>query len=243
MAEKKSSDPTLNAAEGGFGALTPLPFAPGGGGTGAGGSGMPWWMQNLPANLQTQPMMQALSDPNQQTPNHTGPMQAGGQTALAQLLQQAQGSVAGNLQSANQSAKTAAGQATGQASNDPMALQLYFAQTIAPLLQQIQGQQSNQINNYQAATQALMNHVQLPPGMKDIMQANMQQGVADLQGMNSANAAASLQAPFYDQLMNQVSQARDTQMKAYIKQLENAATGSTGTGTVNPFAATPTTGG
>lgn len=133
----------------------------------------------------------------------------------------------------------------GGGGQNPLALQLYFQQTIAPLLSQIQGRQDTQTKQYTDAMGALMNHVALPENMRGILQANMQTQVADMQNVNNATASAALTAPFYDQLMNQVNNAYQEQVKTYMlqKAMEAAAAagtagvGATGTTTTgqNPF--------
>lgn len=168
------------------------------------------------------------------------PGQRSGADVLGELLNSAKGIVGQVKGQADQSTKA---QSSGGDSLDPLALHLYFASTIAPLLTQIQNQQNQQLGTYQSAMGNLLNNVQMPANMKGIMQANMATQIADTQKVNNTNAAAAATAPFYDQLMGQVNAARQSQLQAYMIQKAMEAQQAAGLTGAAPASGAATTSG
>lgn len=115
--------------------------------------------------------------------------------------------------------KTAAGKAASGAGAgskafiSPLAIQLFFSKAIAPLLQQISGEQSQAIDQFKAAG-----------GKVDPRQ------LASMQNVNHALAGAAVAAPAVDALMGQVNQVLNAQNKAYYEAMRANALGTAGSG-------------
>lgn len=127
------------------------------------------------------------------------------------------------------------GQGAGQAA-DPLSQQLFFFQTIAPYLNQIQSQtQSLTGPLYAKAAQQVKG---LPGQYQSAISpflSMMQAGDANLQGALAGSAAI---APSLDALMQNVSAERQAQQKAYYESLLAKTAGAAGGTAGNPFGLT-----
>lgn len=96
---------------------------------------------------------------------------------------------------------------------NPLAMQMFFASTIAPMLQQIQGSQQQAIDQFKQGARGQVDPRQL----------------ASMQNVLNANAAATVAAPAVDQLMSQVNNVLNAQNKAYYEAMRANAVGGTDT--------------
>lgn len=109
---------------------------------------------------------------------------------------------------------------------DPLAQQLFFSQVLGPALSQIQSQTQSITNPLMHQAQAALKGVPNSGGLSAMMSA-MQGGEANLQG---ALGASAITTPGLDQLMNNVTQARQAAQRAYYEAERAAVYGSGGAG-------------
>lgn len=122
-----------------------------------------------------------------------------------------------------------------QQQQSPLAANAYF-QSIAPLLSQIQQRQDSRNQQFFGAMNNFLGQVQLPPGIRELLQSGFANSQRDIQNINDTNAAAALTSPGLDALMKQVQAAQTYAKQAYFEELAAKAAGG-----VTPTSGQPST--
>jgi hypothetical protein len=122
----------------------------------------------------------------------------------------------------------------------PLATQLAFSQTIAPLLQQIAGQQTQQADQYGSIMGQLANNPNIPSQYRAMMQTQIPQMEQAMKNTANEDQIAASVAPGIDALMSQIQQAQSLQKLAQYEQ-EHAIAYGVGSA-ANPLAAALTAG-
>lgn len=129
---------------------------------------------------------------------------------------------------------------------DPLAMQAFFSQTIAPYLQQT----GQQLRDTVSQGNAKINLNSLPPAYRNIMSQAMDMRKQGVQNLTSALQGATVAAPFLDRLNQQLGAATQAQdYDRYIREREmaynqagglNGLLGSTTPGASTTAAISPT---
>lgn len=118
----------------------------------------------------------------------------------------------------------------GTGPTNPLAANAYF-QSIAPMLSQIQQREDSRNQSFFGAMNNFLGQVQLPPGIRELLQSGFANSERDIQNVNDTNAAAAISAPGLDALMKQVQAAQTAAKQAYYEELAAKSAGTAGTGT------------
>jgi hypothetical protein len=114
---------------------------------------------------------------------------------------------------------------------DPLSVQLFFANTIAPYLDKVSGSMKGEADQYAQMMHGLLSGgAKLPDQYRGVMEAAIPQQQTSMKMMADAMAGSALAGPALDQLMNAINQARNTQYKAYLEALKSQTFGTGGGG-------------
>lgn len=126
---------------------------------------------------------------------------------------------------------------------DPLAVQLFYTQAIAPMLQHLASGLQDQNKQFTDMAAKNMEHFQMPEAYKAIFGQALPRMASDQNDVITALTGAAASGPALDELMSNVTAARAASLKDYYETLnQGAATsafssalgglpGSTGTGT------------
>lgn len=113
---------------------------------------------------------------------------------------------------------------------NPLAYQLFFQTTIAPLMQGLQKTLIDQNNGLESQFANRMQNLHMPQSYKDFYATVAPQQAADQNNVLTAMMNAAATGPAIDQLMAQVNSARSEATRAYIENQLAKAAGGTGVG-------------
>jgi len=102
---------------------------------------------------------------------------------------------------------------------DPLSIQMFFQNSIAPFLNRIGQDQQHTAQQY---SQIDTSH--LPPAYRSIMQASNKQAGLDQQATGEASMAVGLNQPRIDQLMQLLAALQKAQYANYAASVRNAST-------------------
>lgn len=109
---------------------------------------------------------------------------------------------------------------------DPLAIQLFFTQAIAPMLQQLQSRLGQQNADFTNMAQANLEHWNLPESYRALYGQSIPRAAAAQNDVIAALSGAAAAGPALDQLMSLVGQARSAQYQAQQAGTTDALTGA-----------------
>lgn len=113
---------------------------------------------------------------------------------------------------------------------DPLAVQLFFAQTIAPYLNSIGDQMRGTGKQYAATMNQLLGKGgNIPEAYRGVLAASVPQNQANYDALAASLQGAAVAGPALDQLNTAINEARNAQIKRYYAETAGAGLGGGGT--------------
>lgn len=134
----------------------------------------------------------------------------------------------------DQNAPPAAGDQGFQYLINPLAANMFYAQTIGPLLQQMSERYGQQTQQFQGAAANAAQQFPMPAQFQSFFARERPQMAQNQLNLQTALQAAALQQPQYDTMMQRLGDIQNTSMNLYQQQLANKALASAGLGGLDP---------
>jgi hypothetical protein len=116
----------------------------------------------------------------------------------------------------------------------PLATQMFFQSTIAPLLKQIQETGAKDTSSALGDVASHMQGLNLPPSIAAIYENRLPRETQQYGDLNTMLAQSTVMGPVYDQLMNQLAAEQKQALQTYNLEAYNAAAGTATTGAQQP---------